>query len=785
MTVQTTGEATILAEERSPWLWTAARWLEARLRPHLGWVVLLVCMLLSLLPAMAMRVNRWVDLNSFQAVVDWMGPLGVAGTWLVLGWRRPGPGETGPRRALAAAVGLMLLGPFLLSQFLVGWLPGPLALWRAAQTGAWSSLLAEMAGDWLRLLSRYGTWWQGVQAGGAAQDDLVFAGVAGLVLWTVGVLTAWLVRRYRQGLLAAAPSLWLLGTILLYSSGGRSLLVTGLALAALLHLLLDFHTLLRRWEALALDFNPGLLWDRLAAAAAAVFLVLFVAAVMPNLYIGPIAYRYFDFIAPYNQRLEEMARRLFPDVKGTSRLPGGQLAGGLPNEFLLAGGPDLSATEIMRVRTNDAVYSDYPFEDVAPPGHYMRSGTFAVYDGKGWQNPSDLTTLDQSADDRWGGISLEGRKLLVQTVFLSINSSVLYAAPEPIEASVDYRLLYRQPDDLVALRARESSYTVVSAIPAVNEEMLRAVPDWGETNPVPEELAVHLQLPDTVTPRTRELAQELTAGLDGPFAKAQAIEQYLRTFTYDLTVPPPPADVEDVADYFLFDLQRGYCDYYATAFVVLARLAGLPTRFATGFAVGHWDPYEQIWIVTEAEAHSWPEVYMPPYGWIPFEPTAGRPELSRVAAPGFSGGLASNPGPSTPTEVDLTPEESAWSWQLLFWLVPLGLLLWGVWAWLARWRAGREDPWTELLRHGRRLGRPMEAGETVLEYGRELAAHITTHQARTPDTGRIVAREILALSRAVSDMLYGAAARREQAMRQASEHWGRLRGYLRGLRVRA
>ncbi|MBK8796669.1 MAG: transglutaminase domain-containing protein [Anaerolineales bacterium] len=108
------------------------------------------------------------------------------------------------------------------------------------------------------------------------------------------------------------------------------------------------------------------------------------------------------------------------------------------------------------------------------------------------------------------------------------------------------------------------------------------------------------------------------------------MERYLRTFPYDLSVPPLPEAVTDVADYFLFDLQRGYCDYYATSFVVLARAAGIPARFVTGFTSGAWNPTEQVWTVTEANAHSWPEVYFPAVGWVPFEPTAGRPELTRL-----------------------------------------------------------------------------------------------------------------------------------------------------------
>jgi hypothetical protein len=289
-------------------------------------------------------------------------------------------------------------------------------------------------------------------------------------------------------------------------------------------------------------------------------------------------------------------------------------------------------------------------------------------------------------------------------------------------------------------------------------------------------------LPDTITGRTRQLAAELTAGRDTPYVKAQAIEAYLRQYEYDLAVPEPPNTVTDVADYFLFDLRRGYCDYYSTAFAVLARLAGLPTRFATGYAVGSWDPteQEQVWIITEAEAHSWPEVYFPDYGWIPFEPTAGRPELSRIGLPENPSGLAV---PAVPVSVAPVETGPNWNWQMLFWLAPLALLAWGGAVTVERWRARREDPWQGLLRWGQRAGRPIAEGETVLEYGSGLAAHIVTRQTRGPDTGRVVAREVSALSQEVNTVRYGPEAVRQSAVTRALEHWQRLRGYLTRMRL--
>ncbi|RPI31651.1 MAG: DUF4129 domain-containing protein, partial [Chloroflexota bacterium] len=125
-------------------------------------------------------------------------------------------------------------------------------------------------------------------------------------------------------------------------------------------------------------------------------------------------------------------------------------------------------------------------------------------------------------------------------------------------------------------------------------------------------------------------ALDLTAAEPTAYDRAAAIEAYLRTFPYTLDLPAPPLG-RDVADYFLFDLQRGYCDYYATAMVVLARAAGLPARIVTGYAQGNYDSRQGGYVVTEADAHSWVEVYFPGVGWAEFEPTAGRPAIEREA----------------------------------------------------------------------------------------------------------------------------------------------------------
>jgi hypothetical protein len=99
-----------------------------------------------------------------------------------------------------------------------------------------------------------------------------------------------------------------------------------------------------------------------------------------------------------------------------------------------------------------------------------------------------------------------------------------------------------------------------------------------------------------------------------------------------LNVPPLPADKE-VTDYFLFELKKGYCDYYATSMVVLARAAGLPARLVIGYANGDYDRVKAEYTVRELNAHSWAEIYFPQVGWVEFEPTSNQPLIDRPLNP--------------------------------------------------------------------------------------------------------------------------------------------------------
>ncbi|MEC6748841.1 transglutaminase-like domain-containing protein [Marinilactibacillus sp. XAAS-LB27] len=160
-----------------------------------------------------------------------------------------------------------------------------------------------------------------------------------------------------------------------------------------------------------------------------------------------------------------------------------------------------------------------------------------------------------------------------------------------------------------------------------------------------------LQLPTEFPQRVKDLAQELTEGMDSEYEMVRAIESYLKSeggYRYSLrdTAQTPPG--EDYVDHFLFDTGVGYCDNFSTAMVTMLRAVGIPARWVKGFTPGSSQTDtngENYYQITNANAHSWPEVYFPSVGWVPFEPS-----------PSFA-------NPVTRTEDDVSPEDDRFSFD--------------------------------------------------------------------------------------------------------------------------
>jgi len=114
---------------------------------------------------------------------------------------------------------------------------------------------------------------------------------------------------------------------------------------------------------------------------------------------------------------------------------------------------------------------------------------------------------------------------------------------------------------------------------------------------------------------------------DTKLGKLKAIERMLTSYSYTTTpgsIPTSVRNESDFMDYFM-SKKEGYCSFFATAFILMARAEGIPARYVEGFSVATHGAKEIP--VYAKSAHAWPEVYIDGFGWIPFEPTPGYGEM--------------------------------------------------------------------------------------------------------------------------------------------------------------
>ncbi len=130
-----------------------------------------------------------------------------------------------------------------------------------------------------------------------------------------------------------------------------------------------------------------------------------------------------------------------------------------------------------------------------------------------------------------------------------------------------------------------------------------------------------LALPAGFNPRTVALARQwrAEAGSDDAAIVERTLEWVTGEFGYTLETPLPG---RDTVDEFLFEQKRGYCEHFSSAFVVLMRAAGIPSRVVTGFAGGVRNPMGDYFVVRNMDAHAWAEVWLPQRGWVRVDPTA-------------------------------------------------------------------------------------------------------------------------------------------------------------------
>lgn len=517
---------------------------------------------------------------------------------------------------------------------------------------------------WENLAGRLSYWYSQAISGGASYDNLMFILQMGVIVWVMSYLTIWFIFRSGKVWPAIVPGGVVLTINLYYAPNDITfwfLLYLGLSL--LLVLRFNQQAQETQWRAAGIFFRPELGFDILRTGLILSLLAIALAWLSPPVVDAKTLGLLDEFEGSWRE-LQGEWNRLYADLN--YRNPLGTV--GTFGQSLKLGGPrTLTDQPVMNVQVEGV-------------GRYWRATVYDEYTGTGWRSNDDET----AAFGLEASLSLpnfQAREAVTQTYTVYQRGvTVLYAMANPVRLDRPAKVYFNAlPAEQVAQRSQltwlgaeepwveevtymrsnaaldtEESYQVVSLASRAAVSQLRAAgadyPDWVT--------ARYLQLPDTVTERTRQLAHELTAAYDNPFDQAQAIERYLRAeIKYNEKIAAPPPGVEKV-DYILFDLKEAYCDYYASAMIVMLRSLGIPARLAAGFARGTYDAEIDAFRVLNRDAHSWVEVYFPRYGWVEFEPTAAQPALIRPTMPENDGSFAAGslPGQDNLPDDNLLPE---------------------------------------------------------------------------------------------------------------------------------
>ncbi|MDD3626284.1 MAG: transglutaminaseTgpA domain-containing protein [bacterium] len=287
---------------------------------------------------------------------------------------------------------------------------------------------------------------------------------------------------------------------------------------------------------------------------------------------------------------------------------------------------NLSDRLVMLIKTNDINNS-----------RYIRGLCYDYYTGYGWEISSEkrnefnefylsrrrnYTRQIASPDDF--NFNIEYLNTIKQNYTILIKQpNVLFGVYKIGVLSIHSRKL--KIDDMDNIRIAGSldpgtEYSIISYVKTIppqelialdsnSQSKLSALKRYTQLSPVPERLV--------------KLTRDITKDIESDYGKVLALQEYLLTnYRYTLEINAIERDkIEDVTDYFIFEMAGGYCEQFATALTVMCRIEDIPARVVTGYAGGVYNWQTGRVEIRELNAHAWVEIYFEKYGWITFDPT--------------------------------------------------------------------------------------------------------------------------------------------------------------------
>jgi transglutaminase-like putative cysteine protease len=430
------------------------------------------------------------------------------------------------------------------------------------------------------------------------------------------------------------------------------------------------------------------------------------------------------------------------------RLPGSFWALPETEEAVTGLGDEMSPGSISQLSESDEPALRVRFNGAVPPPaqRYWRGPVLHNFDGYTWRRwPGQFAhqpALEFAGTPYSYEVTLEPNS---HNVLIALEMPQAPPAALPFAFyTFDYQLVAPLPPN------RALSYT------------LQSYPQYRSTQELPAaSRRLDLQLPSGRNPRATAMGQELRAAAADDAAFVAATLEYFRRGGFEYTLTPPRLDRNSVDD-FLFNSRRGFCGHYASAFVMLMRAGGVPSRVVTGYLGGDWNRFGSYLLLRQSHAHAWAEVWLDGRGWVRVDPTAVvAPErLTRdlfdllASAGSFAPGRRLRAAPWIGAVVQAWEATNAWwqdeflgfnfskqfhllekmgfngqDWHGLVALLGAGFTLWALWlAYSLRTPqppAATDAPgraWRQLERKLTRMGLPRAPHEGPLAYAERIGS---------------------------------------------------------------
>lgn len=282
-----------------------------------------------------------------------------------------------------------------------------------------------------------------------------------------------------------------------------------------------------------------------------------------------------------------------------------------------------------------------------PDKLYFRGPVLEVFDGKSWL-PRPAVSQSEQPDQGLDEVRPVGPVIAYQVTLEPTRLTVLPVLEGTLEIQALSNLGMPQP------RRQGLLWTLPSALNERTQWQARVWPQTqsGPVTPIAP-LGDLLQLPRGLNPRTLNWAKQLQAQTYAnqlannrpqaitPRDLAQAVMKHIATQNYTYTLSPGDTGENangeperNLIDQFWMDRRTGFCEHFATGFVVVMRAMGVPARVITGYQGMERNSIDGLYVVRNNHAHAWAEFWQPGEGWVRADPTAAvSPDRIQRATP--------------------------------------------------------------------------------------------------------------------------------------------------------